>query len=61
MKKQNTTPKPAPKTFSEAMSEINWGQNNARLQPSADRGTHFAGMLRSAIKLGAGPKTPKKD
>jgi hypothetical protein len=45
MKKQNTTQKPAHKTFSEAMSEINWGQNNARLQPSADRDTYFAGTL----------------
>jgi hypothetical protein len=50
MKKHNTTPKPAHKTFSEAMSEINWGQNNSRLQPSADKDTYFAGTLPCSSK-----------
>jgi hypothetical protein len=52
MKKQNTTTKPTHKTFSEAMSEINWGQNNGRLQPSVDKDTYFAGTL-------PGPSTPE--
>jgi hypothetical protein len=45
MKKKHPKTKPAHKTYSEAMSEISWGQNNARLQPSADKDTYFAGTL----------------
>jgi hypothetical protein len=52
MKKQNTTTKLARKTFSEAMSEIKWGESDERLQPSADKDTYFAGTL-------PGPSTPE--
>jgi len=34
------------------MSEISWGENNGRLQPSADKDTYFAGTLPS-------PSTPE--
>jgi hypothetical protein len=44
-KKQN--PKPAPKTYAEAMAEINWGANNGLLRPRADKDTYFAGTLPS--------------
>ncbi|MCX6960304.1 MAG: hypothetical protein NTW91_08505 [Verrucomicrobia bacterium] len=47
MKKKHTKTKPAHKTYSEAMSEINWGENNGRLQPSPDKDTYFAGTLPS--------------
>jgi hypothetical protein len=47
MDKKNTKPQKPQETYAQLMRRRNWGANNGRLRPRAEKDTYFAGTLPS--------------